>query len=122
MQEEYEEEVLVIEGLPKISLNAYYAGKHWTNRSKMKEAYALLLSKYKHKFDDKNTYEVEYRFEFKSKPLDATNTVVMVKMVEDVIFKSDTYKVVLSIKVSSKKGIKDKLTIIIKKWKQQTSS
>lgn len=115
---EEKEEVLVIEGLPKISLNAYYAGKHWTSRSKMKEAYSLLLSKHKHKFDDKSTYEVEYRFEFKSRPLDASNTVVMVKMVEDVIFKSDAYRIVLSIKVSSKKGLKDKLTIIIKKWKQ----
>lgn len=115
---EYEEEVLVIEGLPKISLNAYYAGKHWTNRSKMKEAYALLLSKYKHKFDDKSIYEAEYCFEFKSKPLDASNTVVMVKMVEDMIFKSDTYKVILSVKVSSRKGVKDKLTIKIKRWKQ----
>lgn len=110
------EETIVLKNLPKLSLNEFYAGKHWTKRKKIKDAYSLILAKYKHIFNDDSTYEVEYKFEFKSNPLDAINTTGMIKIIEDILFKDDSYKVIISVKASSKKSEvkEDKLTIIVK--------
>jgi len=92
-------------GLPKISLNEWYAGKHWTARKRIKDAYKLLIKGQTHALFPKNkTYDVEYTFIFKSNPLDASNTVAMAKMIEDVLFEDDKYNIVLSVKYKSRKG------------------
>lgn len=103
---------ITIEGLPKISLNEWYAGTHWSERKKIKDTYKwLILSKKIGKFIV--PCDVEYTFTFKSKPLDCSNCVAMAKMIEDCLFPKDDIKVVKSIKLTSVKGLKDSVTILI---------
>jgi len=92
----------------KISLNKWYAGEHWSFRKKIKDLYKLCF-----KGNFREPCEVEYDFEFRSHPLDCTNCVAMVKMIEDCLFQSDGPNIVKSVKISSKKGVKDKVTIKI---------
>lgn len=100
--------------LPKLSLNSIYAGKHWTKRKKDKDNYKLLIkSQFKHVFSKDKSYEVDYTFYFKSKPLDAANCVYMMKMVEDVIFEDDKYNVIPKISIETKKSKEEYLKIII---------
>jgi hypothetical protein len=107
-----ESEIMVFTGLPKISLNEWYAGKHWSKRVAIKNAYKLIIrSKYKGLITFPS--DVEYWFEFKSNPLDCSNCIAMVKMIEDIIFEKDSPKFVRSVKVRSKKGTQDKVNIII---------
>jgi len=99
-----------IENLPKISLNKWYAGTHWTARKKIKDAYKKLI---KDKVED-GEYDVEYTFYFKSRPLDATNTIAMAKMIEDIIFENDSYKKIKSVTLKSRKSKNDYVEIV---WK-----
>lgn len=101
--------------MPKISLNEWYSGNHWTKRQAIKTKYKWLVkSQFKGIFSKENEYEVTYSFEFKSNPLDCSNCVAMVKLVEDIIFESDSPKIVKSVTLLSVKGKSDKLTIKIK--------
>ena len=99
-----------IKNLPKISLNKWYAGTHWTARKKIKDAYKKLI---KDKVED-GEYDVEYTFYFKSRPLDATNTIAMAKMIEDIIFENDSYKKIKSVTLKSRKSKNDYVEIV---WK-----
>ena len=56
---------------------------------------------------------VHYDFIFQKSPLDCSNCVAMVKLVEDCIFDDDGYKVVKSISISSNKGDRDCLNVTI---------
>lgn len=106
--------IIELRGLPKISLNAWYASEHWTKRQAIKTKYKWLVkSQFKGIFSKENEYEVTYSFEFKSNPLDCSNCVAMVKLVEDIIFESDSPKIVKSVTLLSTKGKSDKLTIKI---------
>ena len=91
-------------------MNKWYAGTHWTARKKIKDAYKKLI---KHKVED-GEYDVEYTFYFKSRPLDATNTIAMAKMIEDIIFKNDSYKKIKSVTLKSRKSKNDYVEIV---WK-----
>ena len=103
---------ITIKDLPKISLNDWYSGTHWSERKRIKDAYKLTIrSQVKEKFTE--PCDVEYTFTFKSKPLDCSNTVAMLKMIEDCLFPNDGIKVVRSIKLTSRKGIEDTVTIQI---------
>jgi hypothetical protein len=105
---------IVLTDLPKISLNKWYAGNHWTKRAKLKEAYKwTIAAQTKIVFSKHDTYNVTYDFEFRTRPLDATNTVAMVKMIEDILFEDDKYNVVLSVRMTSRKSNKDQVTICI---------
>ena len=106
---------IIFTDLPKISLNKWYAGMHWTKRKKMKDSYTQIVrSQFKEVLPKDKSYSVEYHFTFKSRPLDASNCVAMVKMVEDIIFEDDSYKIISSILISSGKGSRDTLEINIK--------
>ena len=103
---------IVLKNLPKISLNKWYAGMHWTKRKKIKDNYTLIVKNQFNKTLPKtNTYNTEYHFTFKSRALDASNCVAMVKMIEDIIFENDSYKIVKSILITSNKGLEDSVTI-----------
>ena len=103
---------IILKDLPKISLNKWYAGMHWTKRKKIKDEYTLLVKSQFNKILSKtNTYNTEYHFTFKSRALDASNCVAMVKMIEDIIFENDSYKVVKSILITSQKGTEDSVKI-----------
>tara|TARA_R110000765_G_scaffold401016_2_gene496302 strand:- start:3227 stop:3622 length:396 start_codon:yes stop_codon:yes gene_type:complete len=107
--------VILLKDLPKISLNKWYAGMHWTKRKKIKDNYTQIVSSQFSKILSKDrTYQVEYHFTFKSRPLDASNCVAMVKMIEDIIFETDSYKVVTELVITSSKGLEDKVQIKIK--------
>ena len=108
---------IVLKGLPKVTLNLFYAGVHWTKRKKIKDAYKLIVkSQCKHVFCKGNIYEVEYMFCFKSRPLDASNCVAMVKLIEDIIFEDDKWDIGIEIKISSMKTkqLKDFVIINVK--------
>jgi hypothetical protein len=103
-----------LKGLPKISLNQWYAGGHWTKRTKIKSDYIYIIkSQFKGQFKKDKQYEVEYRFCFKNNPLDASNCVAMVKLIEDIIFEDDKHDIIKSIKISSEKGKDDLVQIEI---------
>lgn len=106
--------IITIKDLPKISLNKWYAGMHWTKRKKMKDNYVKIVkSQFSKTLPKINTYNTEYHFIFKSRALDASNCVAMVKMIEDIIFEDDSYKVVKSILITSSKGDEDLVQINI---------
>lgn len=105
---------IVLIGMPKISLNDWYSGCHWSKRKKIKDLYKWKVREQtKQIFKDDRQYHVEYCFEFKSNPLDSSNCSAMVKIIEDILFKKDGYNVVLSVKMSSRKSKSDKVTITI---------
>ena len=107
--------IIKLEDLPKISLNAWYSGNHWTKRKKMKDSYKTIVkSQFKDVLPKDKEYKVYYAFEFKSRALDASNCVAMVKLIEDIIFEDDSYKIIKEIKISSNKGLKDNVMINIK--------
>jgi len=100
--------------LPKISLNDWYAGCHWTKRKAIKDKYYWIIkSQFKEVLSKERSYQVDYTFYFKLRPLDASNTIAMVKMIEDIIFEDDNYKIVTQITISSKKGDEDIVIINI---------
>ena len=104
---------LTLNGLKKLSANKYYAGMHWTKRKELKDNYKLSIkSQCKRKFA-KGKYRTNWYFEFKNKPLDASNCFVMLKMIEDVIFENDEWDLIKIGAVESFKGKEDKVTIKI---------
>lgn len=109
-------DVIILKDLPKISLNIWYAGTHWTKRKKLKDTYTLLVkSQFKHVYSKDCKYEVDYIFYFKSRPLDASNCIAMVKMIEDIIFEDDKYSIVVRLSVESKKSKEEYLQIKVNK-------
>jgi len=106
--------IIKLENLPKISLNKWYSGGHWAKRKKMKDDYKLIIkSQFRNVLPKDKCYNVDYRFYFAKRPLDASNCVAMVKLIEDVIFEDDKFDIVKSIKISSSKGEKDYVLINI---------
>lgn len=109
------EQNLILKDLPKISLNKWYAGEHWTKRKKIKDIYKTIIkSQFKQVLSKDRLYEVDYVFNFKTRALDASNCVAMVKLIEDVIFEDDSYKIVLKISIKSVKNTYDFVEMKIK--------
>jgi len=96
---------ITLNDLPKASLNEIYAGSHWRKRKALKDNYiAIIKGQFKHVFPKNKTYLVYYTFYFKSRALDVSNTVYMLKMIEDVIFEDDSYKIVQELNIKSLKS------------------
>jgi len=109
---------IILKGLTKISLNKWYSGEHWSKRKRLKDEYKLLVrSQFKGVFIKSNSYEVDYTFKFKTRPLDASNCVAMLKLIEDIIFEDDNYNIIKKISLQSSKGIEDSVEINIKELK-----
>jgi len=107
--------IIILEGLPKISLNEWYSSKHWSNRKKMKDLYKRIVrNNCDITFPKDKQYEVEYFFQFRIRPLDSTNCVSMCKLVEDILFEDDNWKIVRKTTIESRKGLEDKLTMKVK--------
>lgn len=103
---------IVLEGLPKISLNVWYSSTHWTKRKAIKDNYYWIIkSQTKKVFSKEGIYKVSYSFHFKKSPLDAMNCSAMGKLIEDVIFEKDGYKVVTEVTLASKKDTRDYVVI-----------
>lgn len=105
---------IIINDLPKISLNKWYSGQHWTKRKKMKDNYKFIINnQHAGQLLKSNQYDVEYNFHFKSRPLDASNCVAMVKLVEDILFEDDKWDIVKSLRITSNKSDEEYLEIIV---------
>jgi hypothetical protein len=106
---------IVLKGLPKHSLNEIYAGKSWHVRKKDKDTYTLLTkSQCKELFSKDKQYEVDYDFYYKNRALDISNTVYSLKMIEDILFEDDSYKIIKKLSITSNKGPEDKVVITVK--------
>jgi hypothetical protein len=118
------EREIIIKDLPKHSLNKIYGGVHWSQRKKDKDTYKLIIkNQFKEVLSEDKEYKVEYEFNFKNKPLDVSNTVYMLKLIEDVIFEDDTYKIIKQLKITSVKAKEDfvRIKIISKELEKQTA-
>jgi hypothetical protein len=100
--------------LPKVSLNEWYASEHWTKRKRLKDIYKLIVKNhFKHVFSKDKEYVAIYAFNFKQRPLDASNCVAMVKMIEDIVFEDDKWNIVRQITILSNKGKEDFVKITV---------
>jgi len=105
---------ITLKDLPKVSLNQWYSGKHWGKRSNLKKSYKIhIKSQCSRVFPKDQKYIVTYAFEFESYPLDASNCVGMLKMIEDVLFEKDDWNIVDIGGITSRKGKENKVTIKI---------
>jgi hypothetical protein len=99
---------ITLRDLPKISLNKWYSGSHWSERKRIKDNYKLIIiSQLKPPFwpfKANKSYLVHYSFFFKGSPLDATNCAAMVKLIEDVLFEDDNYKIIPGIGINTNKS------------------
>lgn len=106
--------IITLKDLPKISLNQWYSGNHWSKRKEIKDLYRLIIkNQFKSILSKDNYYQVYYDFRFKNKPLDASNCAAMVKLIEDIIFENDNYKTIHFVGISSSKDIEDKVIVKI---------
>lgn len=100
--------------LPKVSLNKIYESKHWSYRQKLKREFLFLVkSQYKSVLSKDGVYVCDYVFCFATHPLDASNCFFAIKMIEDVIFEDDNYKVVREVSARSVKGKENVVSINI---------
>ena len=105
---------IILNDLPKISLNKWYSGNHWTKRKEIKDTYKLIVkSQFKEVLSKGEIYNVTYEFGFKSRPLDTTNTCAMLKLIEDIIFEDDSYNIIPIITIKSVKAKEDYVKIDI---------
>ena len=105
---------IVIYNLPKHSLNKIYAGVHWIERKKDKDTYSIIIkNQFKEVLSKENEYRVAYEFNFKNKPLDISNCVYMLKLIEDILFEDDTYKIVKELNIKSLKSKQDFVKITV---------
>lgn len=105
---------IILRDIPKHSLNEVYSGIHWTKRKKHKDIYKLLIkNQFKDVLSKDKQYSVSYTFQFKKSPLDTSNCVYMLKMIEDIIFEDDTYKIIPELTIRSEKAKEDKIIIKI---------
>lgn len=108
--------------IPRMSLNDWYAGKHWSNRQRYKDDVKTRLiaqraPKLSGYFD-----LIEYEFVFKNRPLDCDNCVAMEKVITDCIFEKDDWKVLPSKKTTVKKGGDCDVTVVLTVHKEKTHS
>jgi hypothetical protein len=105
---------IILKDLPKHSLNKIYSGVHWIKRKKDKDTYKIIIkSQFKEVLSKDFSYRVSYEFNFKRNALDTSNTVYMLKMIEDIIFEDDTYKIIPELNIKSQKAKQDFIKITI---------
>ena len=104
----------------KVSFNDFYEGGTWKFRHSVKRKYKRQFSDWDNVVNADKQYNVDYEFEFKSRPLDGTNTMAIVKMLEDIIFEKDNYKVVRRVSTMSSKGKEDLVKITVWEVEDET--
>lgn len=102
-----EYETIIISGYPKVSSNKFYAGVHWTVRKKIKDEFEdAVLGKIRNLKKYKLITNIQFRFFFKKRALDADNCQAMAKMFIDTLRKeeriaNDSNKYIVSVTLSS---------------------
>ena len=105
---------IILKGLPKISLNEWYAGKHWTKRKTLKDKFKwIVLSQCKTVFPKTSQYIVSYEIVSKNRPIDADNTIGMTKLLTDILFEDDKWDIITQVCLSSKKGDEDYVKVTV---------
>ena len=112
------EQIVEFELPIKVSSNAIYSGIHWAVRKKHKDIFRWALITLKTKIKPVESCDLEFEFNFKSKPLDCDNVFYSVKLIIDSLryygkIPDDSPKYVKSIKVSSKKSNKNNVILKI---------
>lgn len=103
---------LIFNDLPKVSNNQFYAGVHWAARKQMKDRYyRFITAVHPEKFVD--PCFVFYIFQWKSRSLDPSNCIGMIKMIEDCLFPSDSYKVIKGLWTECVRGKRDRVILYI---------
>lgn len=102
----------------KVSMNKIYAGFHWSKRKKLADLYHSYMLAFRKEKVVSYPVDITYEYTFKSKPLDSLNCALVSKMIEDGmvgcgILKGDDPVHVRSSTLSSKKGDRDEVHIII---------
>ena len=72
-----------------------------------------IKSQFKHVFPKTGKYIVSYEFFYRVRPLDVSNTIAQVKLVEDIIFEDDRWDIIEKIEISSRKADKDYIRIVV---------
>jgi hypothetical protein len=95
---------IVLVNPPKVSLNEWYAGSHWSERKKLKDSYEwLIYAACKNEKYTKPCY-VEYNFKWgKTRALDPSNCVAMIKLIEDCLFPKDSPEIIKKMTIISQK-------------------
>lgn len=107
-------EIIILKGLTKISLNKWYSSEHWIHRKRIKTDYTWLVkSQCKKVFKKDKQYNVECHFYFKTNPLDASNTIAMYKLIEDILFEDDKWDIIRSVRIVSNKDKDERVELII---------
>ena len=76
----------------KLSMNKLYAGVHWATRNKWKDFYFWEIKRQNiDKTFDKLDY-IQFDFYLKGRLIDASNTSLMAKMIEDALIKNGILK------------------------------
>ena len=112
------EQVIEFELPLKISTNKIYSGVHWSTRQKHKNIYHWDLIAFKSQIKPIKSCDLEFEFNFKSKPLDCDNCGYMAKLIIDTLryydkIPDDSPEYVKSIKISSKKSNKNNVLLKI---------
>lgn len=110
----------------KVSTNKMYGGMHWAARKELADLFHGELIQYRNERIE-TPCELEFHFTFAKAPLDSSNCSFLGKMYEDSLVKwgilpEDNWKEVKSVKYASTKGVKDKVTIISKPYKLDTTA
>lgn len=112
------EQAINFEFPKKISTNTIYSGVHWAIREKHKDLYVWSFLPIANQIKPVAKCDLEFEFEFKSKPLDCDNCSYMTKLIIDCLrhygkIKDDTPEFVKSIKITSRKSNKNNVLIKI---------
>lgn len=113
-----EKQIVELDLPKKISTNLIYSGVHWRERMKHKDLYIWSFLQVASEIKPVDNCCLEFEFTFKSKPLDCDNCSYMAKLLIDCLrhcqkIKDDTPEYIKSIKITSCKGKKDSVKIIV---------
>ncbi len=67
----------------KVSLNAIYAGLHWSKRAELADLYHREILPFRKLKIDAFPVALHYTFTFRNRPLDSSNCAFLAKMIED---------------------------------------
>jgi hypothetical protein len=105
---------LIFNNMPKVSLNQWYSGQHWKKRKEIKDIYAkFIASVHPEKYTKR--CDTTYIFEWKTRSLDPSNCMAMIKLIEDSLFPDDSYKIIRWLNIHCRrvaKGVKHDRIII----------
>ena len=113
-----DQQVVELDLPEKLSTNKIYEGVHWAVRKQHKDLFLWAFVGVASKIHPVESCDLEFEFEFTSKPLDCDNCSYMTKLLIDCLrhfnkIKDDTPEYIRSVKITSRKGSKNRVIIKI---------